>query len=131
MRKLSLILALLVGAPAAMGADSGGNFMLGGGVGSVKCPEFVSAMERARAKGIGSLGYVSETSGFTMYLLGFQSGYNMAKEDTYDLFPQSDDYELLAWIENWCRSNSARLFRDGTVALAYDKHSMRLRKTPK
>jgi hypothetical protein len=131
MRKANVVVAMLFVAQAVAGADSDGEFMLGGGVGSVKCPTFVSIMKRARTKRIGSLAYVNETNAFTMYLLGFQSGYNMAKDDTYDVFPDAQDHSLLAWAENWCRSNSTRVFGDAAVALAADRHAARIRSAPR
>jgi hypothetical protein len=128
MLKAIVPLALALAAAPTPGADSTGAFMLGGGAGSVKCPQFVSVMEKGRSVGIGTVGYVNETQGFTMYILGFQSGYNLAASDTYDVFPgNAGDYPLLSWVENWCRSHAKARFGDGVVAMANVSHQKRQR----
>ena len=130
MKSLYRLVVLMVALTSvgAFGADSTGNYMVGGGAGGVRCPEFVATMERARTHKIGSLRYVQETQGFTMYLLGFQTGYNVSTPDTYDIFPGSEgDYPLLSWIENYCRLNPTSRFGDGVVALAQDRHAKRQR----
>ena len=109
-------------------ADADGRFWLGGGAGGVKCPQFVASMEKARSLRIGSLGYVEETQGFTMYLLGFKTGYNMSTQDTCDIFPgEEKDYPLLSWAENYCRSNPSSRFADAVVVLAKERHPKRQR----
>ena len=68
-------------------------------------------MEKGRSLGVGSVGYVTETQGFTMYLLGFRTGYNMSTQDTCDIFPDGEkDYPLLSWAENYCRTNPSKRF---------------------
>jgi len=101
---------------------------LGGGAGAVKCLQFVASMEKARSLGIGSVGFVTETQGFTMYLLGFQTGYNMSTKDTCDIFPDEEkEYSLLSWVENYCRANVSSRFADAVIALSKDRHSKRQR----
>lgn len=112
----------------AYSADADGHFWLGGGAGGVKCPQFVASMEKARSLGIGSVEYVTETQGFTMYLLGFQTGYNMSTKNTCDIFPGEDkEYSLLSWVENYCRANASSRFADAVVALSKDRHPKRQR----
>jgi len=83
-------------------------------------------MEKARSLRIGTLGYVQETQGFTMYLQGFRSGYNVATKDTCDLFAgEENDYPLLAWTENWCRTHSSSRFSDAVVALSVERFPKR------
>lgn len=51
---------------------------VGGGVGSLKCIEFLSAMNKFRQKGGNtSVAGVMETDAFGSYVLGFQTGFNM------------------------------------------------------
>jgi hypothetical protein len=109
-------------------ADTEGNFWRGGGAGGVECPQFVASMEKARSLGIDSVKYVTETQGFTMYLLGFQTGYNMSTKDTCDIFPgEEGKYSLLSWVENYCRANTSSRFADAVIALSEDRHQKRRR----
>lgn len=115
----------------AVGATSNGQFHIAGGVGGVTCPEFVAAMESARSKGIGSVAYVTEVQGYEMYVLGFETGYNMARPSTYDIFPtHGSKYPLLSWVENWCRTHSTAHFGEGVVALARDRYFARQQALP-
>jgi len=85
-------------------------------------------MEKSRRYGVGTVRYVNETQGFTMYLLGFQTGYNMLAEDTYDIFPARDgEYPLLSWVENFCRAHPTSNFGNGVVALANEIRPKRQR----
>lgn len=127
-RTLFAAVVLLCGAQLAHSADTSGRFWLGGGVGGVMCPQFVASMEKARSLRIGSVGYVEETQGFTMYLLGFQTGYNMSTQDTCDIFTgEGKEYSLLSWAENYCRANPSSRFSDAVVALSKDRHPRRQR----
>ena len=127
-RALFVAVALSCSTQLSYSADADGRFWLGGGVGSVKCPQFVASMEKARSLGIGSVGYVKETQGFTMYLLGFQTGYNMSTQDTCDIFlGEEKEYPLLSWAENYCRTNASSRFADAVVALSRDRHPKRQR----
>lgn len=126
--RLIAVLTLVSCTQFAYSADAEGRFWLGGGAGGVPCPQFVASMEKGRAVGIGSVGYVSETQAFTMYLLGFRTGYNMSTQDTCDIFPEGEkDYPLLSWVENFCRANPSSRFADGVVALSRDRHPKRQR----
>jgi hypothetical protein len=124
--RLLMASSFLFFAVTAGAADSAGNFNVGGGTGGVKCPNFVAEMEKARSLGIDSPRYVEATQGFTMFILGFQTGYNMMAPATYDIFSgKNGDYDLLAWVENYCRMNSSSRFGDGVVALARHFHPNR------
>jgi hypothetical protein len=113
----------------AWGADASGSFAMGGAVGSVKCPQFVAVMEKARSVGIDSPGSMHVTWDYMNYIFGFETGYNAAKPDTFDIFPDATDgpYPLFAWIENYCRSNTKSNFADGVVALAEELYLKRQR----
>lgn len=103
-------------------ADREGGYYMGGGAGGVKCPDFVASMEKGRSLGVGSIGYVHKTSVFTMYLLGFQTGYNLAADNVYDIFhDKKDHYELLSWIEQYCLENPSKNFGHGVVALSEEQ----------
>ena len=103
-RYLLLTIFFLCAGQLSHAADKNGNYVMGGGVGGVKCSQFVASMEKGRSFGIGSYEYVIETYGFQMYLLGFQTGYNMGAPETYDIFyGYESTNELLARIENFCR----------------------------
>jgi hypothetical protein len=124
--KVFLASLFLLCAQSSLAADVSGRSWLGGGAGGVNCPEFVASMEKARSLRIGTLGYVQETQGFTMYLQGFRSGYNVATKDTCDLFAgEENDYPLLAWTENWCRTHSSSRFSDAVVALSVERFPKR------
>ena len=126
----ALAVASLLGCASqlAHSGDANGRFWLGGGTGGVACPQFVASMEKGRSLGVGSVGYVTETQGFTMYLLGFRTGYNMSTQDTCDIFPDGEkDYPLLSWAENYCRTNPSSRFADAVVAMARELHSKRQR----
>jgi hypothetical protein len=118
-------------AQLAYSADIEGHFWLGGGVGGVECPQFVASMEKARSLGIDSVGYVTEMQGFTMYLLGFQTSYNLSTKDTCDIFPEEKAYSLLSWVENYCRADASSSFVNAVIALSEDHHPKRLRICPK
>jgi hypothetical protein len=42
-------------------------------------------MRVARTDGIGSAQYVRQTEGYTMYVLGYQTGYNQQAPATYNI----------------------------------------------
>ena len=128
-RTIFVAAVLSCSAQLSHSADVNGHYIYGGGVGGVTCPQFVASMEKARSLGIGSLGYFNKTQGYTMYLLGFQTGYNISTQDTCDIFSgnEKDDYALLSWAENYCRANSSNRFADAVVALSIERHSKRQR----
>lgn len=127
-RTVAGIVALSCIAQISQSADADDRFWLGGGAGGVMCPQFVTSMEKARSLGIGSVGYVTETQGFTMYLLGFRTGYNLSTHETCDIFAgEEKEYPLLSWAENYCRVNSSSRFADAVIALAKERHPRRQR----
>lgn len=112
----------------AHSADNAGNFWRGGGTGGVMCPQFVASMEKARSLGIDSVEFANETQGYTMYIFGFQTAYNMSTNDTCDIFPNDEKfYSLLSWLENYCRANATSRFGDGVIALSKNHYPKRLR----
>lgn len=133
MKISNVVLSALLGFAACplFAADSSGRYFIGGGVGAVSCPDFVATMERARQEGVGTVRFAEETQGFTMFILGFQTGYNAYVPDTYDIFPApGSEYPLLSWVENYCRANPLSNFAKGVVAMARDAHPRRQRAQP-
>lgn len=113
---------LLCGAQISHATDAEGRFWLGGGAGGVECPKFIASMEKARSVGIGTVRYVRETQAFTMYLLGFRSGFNKSTPNTCDIFSgEENDYPWLSWMENWCRAHPSSRFGDAVVALSDER----------
>ncbi len=110
---LWFIVSVLIVPLVAQAADSGGRFYMGGGAGGVTCPEYVRVMEQAKEHPPDSLEYVTKTSSFVMYVLGFRSGYNIGKSDTFDIFHGLSVEQILTWIELRCRENP--LLEFGTV----------------
>jgi hypothetical protein len=129
MKIIQVLLSLIVlfySSQLSHSADQQGRFYLGGGAGGVNCPQFVASMEKGRSFGVGSIGFVKETQGYTMYLLGFQTGYNSAANNTYDIFPDvKSEYNLLSWLENYCRDNPSDRFGDAVVSLSREQYSTR------
>jgi len=109
---LALLATLLLAGPAHA-ADQHGNYVVGGGVGGVTCPEFVNTIDEARRYGVGSSEWATRTQGYVMYILGFQTGYNLAKPGTFDLFANVSTDQVLAQLETWCRQNPLKKFGQG------------------
>jgi hypothetical protein len=76
-------------ADLAHAADQHGSYFIGAGIGGVTCPEFVNTMDDARRYAVGSLERVTRTNSYDMYVLGFQTGYNLAKPNTLTYSPAS------------------------------------------
>lgn len=116
-----LFAALLV-VPNAFPADSNGRYMVGGGVGSARCVDFIAAMEEARRLGWArSNASISEIAPFVAFVSGFQTAYNAHVADTCDVFRAQDGNDLftrLMGIENVCRQSEANI-RFGRAVLDY------------
>jgi hypothetical protein len=102
----------------AFASDADGSYYVGGGAGAVTCPEFSDVMRAARAGGIGSVQYVHQTEGYTMYVLGYQTGYNQQAPATYNIFANISPDQALAWIDNYCQAHPLGTFSEGLRALA-------------
>lgn len=126
-RKLLVALSLIFSSTFALGADNKlGRFWHGGGVGATECPMFVATMEHARKQGTGTIGYVTETQGYVMFIAGFQTAYNMQTQDTCDIFSGFSSTQLLTWAENYCRQQPLGKFSAAIVAMAQEVHPRRL-----
>ncbi len=125
-RNVALLLSIISG--TALAADSNGNYMVGGGSGSVVCGEFVKTLEQARTKGEGTIGYISIMQGFAMYILGFQTGYNKAASETYDIFSGIEETELMSQLSIFCKENPKTRFGVAVSVLAERNYSTRIRK---
>jgi hypothetical protein len=83
-------------------------------------------MERAKKAGIGTFDYVNEIQGYSMYVAGFQTAYNLQTPNTCDIFASYNDEQLLTWLENYCREKPLEKFGAGVVALAKEVYPKRL-----
>jgi hypothetical protein len=103
-------------------ARDANGFIVRGGAGGVGCPAFLNAMATARQKGgLRTVAGIQETSGYEMYLLGFETGFNSEAEGVYDIFetlgPEPSLQALYA-IEPWCASNPDKTFGKAVIALS-------------
>jgi hypothetical protein len=123
--KIALLLSIISG--TALAADSNGYYMVGGGTGSVPCSEFAKALETANAHGYGTIEYVTDMQGYSMYLFGFQSGYNKGASNTYDIFSGIEEKELMSWLSNYCKENPKTRFGVAVSMFAETNYSARSR----
>lgn len=112
----------------AQAADVNGVYFTGGGAGAVECPEFVASMEKGRASGIGTFGYVNQTQAFAAYFAGYQTAYNQKMPNTCNVFHGISMNQILSWTEGWCRANPLARVEDAIVNLANERHPQRLTK---
>ena len=117
---LALASILLLAHPTV--ARDAKGFSVGGGVGGVMCPAFLNAMATARQKGgLRSTAGVQETSGFEMFLSGFQTGFNSEADGIYDIFEAlgpDPTLQALYAIEPWCASHPDKTFATAVVILS-------------
>ncbi|QLG87667.1 hypothetical protein HQ393_05025 [Chitinibacter bivalviorum] len=127
-RKLFLITALvhqLTIPTIANAEDKNGNFVVGGGVGGVECPEFVSTMERATSHGLGSSEYTQAIYPYVMFIAGFMTGYNAQAKDTCNIFDSYSNDQRLAWLNNYCKSNPLDKFGSAVIKLSKEVYPKR------
>ena len=120
-RTVLLTLATIVLlANAAVGRDEKG-FWMGGGVGFVSCPDFLSVMATARKKGgPTSVAGLREIAPYQYYVSGFQTGFNAEAEGVYDIFESlghDAPDRVLSAIEPWCASHPDQTFASAVLAL--------------
>ena len=82
-------------------------------------------MNQAAKYKINSIQYVNETSSYTMYILGFQTAYNLQTDDTYDIFGNFESSQLLSWVEKYCKDNPLDTFGIGVVSLSIEAYPRR------
>lgn len=114
----SMLFSTTMGSSAA---NSKNEYFVGGGVGSLKCIEFLSAMNKFRQKGGNtSVAGVMEIDAFGSYVYGFQTGFNMESPGVYDILaPLNGDMNAtMDWLESWCQKNPTKRFGMGVVRLA-------------
>jgi hypothetical protein len=114
LRCLTIFVTLALAVPDASAADAQNLFKTGGGVGAVKCPEFLNVMADARQRGgVATVGGVNAVTAYLHYVLGFQTGFNAEAEGVYDIFAGLGDnagIKALYAIEPWCASNPDKNF---------------------
>ena len=64
--------------------------------------------------------------GFINFVFGFRTAYNIQTPQTCDIFGQFNDEQLLAWLENYCRTQPLERFGTALIALAKEAHPRRL-----
>ena len=115
------IAAIVLFGSSAIARDANG-FWVGGGVGGLKCPEFLNAMATARQKGgLKSLAGVREIAPYEYYVSGFQTGFNSESDGVYDIFQAlGHDFtdQVLYAVEPWCASNPDKTFATALLVLA-------------
>jgi hypothetical protein len=117
---VAMATALIAGPSVAR--DRNGNFIVGGGVGALGCPEFLNAMATARQKGgARSLAGVNEIAAYQYYVGGFETGFNSEAEGIYDIFASlgtDPTLKALYAIEPWCANNPDKTFGTALLVLA-------------
>lgn len=121
-RSCALLVAFACTWPAS-GAGPNGEFQMGGGAGGVTCPEYRSVMHGAREHAIGSVPYVTQTQAFSMYVLGFQTGFNSSADGVCDVFNDITADQVLEWVDNYCQANPLKKFSHGVISLARERAS--------
>ena len=112
---LSLIAITCLCVPTlSVAADKSGEYITGGGVGSVQCSQFVHDMEEARkAGGLHSAAGTSIISVWSEYVVGFQTGYNYVAPGVRDIFApfgSSPSIDVLEKVEPWCQKHPSEIF---------------------
>lgn len=113
--------AASLGLSLSHGADSQGNFMTGGGMGSLGCTDFLNDMATARQQGgLARLPGVNTIAPFQRYVVGFTTGYNMGNDGVYHIFEafgQNYSLKVLLAIEPWCANNPTKKFDAALIHL--------------
>ncbi|MCG5483685.1 MAG: hypothetical protein KK482_08180 [Sinorhizobium meliloti] len=96
----------------AQSANQRGEFMTGGGVGSVPCVEFLDVMANARAQGgLASPAGSRLVYGYMMYVAGFETAYNSAAEGVHHIFDGFGSVsKVLVALEPWCSQHPTKNF---------------------
>jgi hypothetical protein len=120
----SLVLGLIgcLGTSPSLAADASGQYIVGGGVGSVPCTRFLNAMAGAREKGgLKSVAGINEVIGFISYVNGFETGYDYSTpgvRDIFGAFGPDSAFDVLYGIEPWCQRNPTALFGSALIVFA-------------
>lgn len=112
---LSLIAITCLSIPTlSVAADKSGEYITGGGVGSVQCAQFVHDMDEARkAGGLRSPAGTNIISVWSEYVVGFQTGYNYAAPGVRDIFApfgSSPSIDVLGKVDSWCQEHPSEIF---------------------
>ena len=81
------------------------------GVGYVSCGEYVEARNLPDHPA----GRYDAT--FTQWVLGFATAYNLANQNSSDLFQQTDVPRAMLWLENYCKEHLSEAFFNAVVEL--------------
>lgn len=129
-RTAIVILCLLsIASNSAPAADKNGNFMMGGGVGGLRCPSFLNEMTSAReAGGVHSTEGVNHVAPWLAWVEGFSTGYNYKAPGVFSIFAPLEEgpdagFAVLFAIEPWCRDHPSAKFSEAVLALANQMHN--------
>jgi hypothetical protein len=126
---LSLLIALAFEPAALVAADSEGQYLVGGGVGALRCTQFLNAMAEARQEGgLISIAGATRISPWASYVLGFETGYNFAMpgvRDIFSAFGPSPGNDVLYGVEPWCQRHPTWLFGSALIAFAEELRKKR------
>ena len=77
--------------------------------------------QRDKKGGLRTVAGIQETSGYEMYLAGFETGFNSEAVGIYDIFESlgpDPTLQALYAIEPWCASNPDKTFGKAVIALS-------------
>ncbi len=115
------LLTTLLFSNTSFAYDKNGEYITGGGVGSISCAGFNMSIARANVVGgINSIKGSRVISSYINYILGFQTGHNsshLGKKDVLKKFGSTPTNKLLPLIEEWCKSNPEENFGNALVTV--------------
>ncbi len=121
---LPLLIITLLFSSNVFAFDESGEYVIGGGVGSIPCKMYNPVLTRARlAGGINSPAGAKIINGYMNYVLGFQTGHNVSHEggrDIFEKFGETPTNKLLPLIAKWCKENPEENFGNAVVAVTND-----------
>ena len=117
----TLLLITLFFTTNAFAFDKKGEYITGGGVGSISCSMYISLLNRAELSGgLGSIAGINIINAYMNYTLGFQTGYNpshLGKKDVFEKFGTPPTNKILPLVGEWCEKNLDKNFGNGLVAV--------------
>ena len=100
-------------------ADVKRGFLMGGGVGGLRCTDFMNAMATARLRGgLSSIEGIKFIDPYSHYVLGFQTGFNYEASGVYDIFEGfgvSPALNVLIAVEVRCAKNPTEKFSEALL----------------
>ena len=104
MRKLILAAVMAVSLSGAAGAaDADGGWSV---VGIISCAKYLDKYSRSTLEGESGFNGPNEFLGYSGWINGFVSGYNIAADT--DITKGMTRNDVRRWIASWCRDNGSR-----------------------